>query len=79
MRKIHPSLYPFLISFSEMTFFSQVYYSALKVYQSVGDNSRKFYLFNVNYINLQIGHLKLKMGYFLFSFHFAMLRTALLS
>ena len=41
---------------------NQVYYIALKVYQSINDNSRKFYLFNENYINLQTSHLAQKMG-----------------
>lgn len=58
---------------------SQVYYIALKVYQSVNDNSRKFYLFNENYINLQTSHLRQKMGYFPFSFHFVMPHIDLLS
>lgn len=58
---------------------SQVYYIALKVYQSINDNSRKFYLFNENYINPQTSHLKQKMGCFPFSFHPVMLRIVLLS
>lgn len=58
---------------------NQVYYIALKVYQSINDNSRKVYLFNENYINLQTSHLAQKMGCFLFSFHFVMLRIVLLS
>ena len=41
---------------------NQVYYIALKVYQSINDNSRKFYLFNENYINLQTESSKMKLA-----------------